>query len=316
MKKEENITTNPDTNIIEKKAKSSKVKNVSSKTENKEIAVVEEKSKTVKKVPKKHQEKLPKKKLPKMFKKKYSAKGLKKKLLSKIFIAEDKKYVTSLFEETKIGKKEKIVFKIPDDKLFSLVELKRLKVLAKQINKQKGTVKFIPLFLFIIIVVSVFLFTDLILKIGLKSTLQSIFKAKTSIGSVHLDYMESSLSIKNLVVADKEAPMTNLFQFDSIIFDIDINRLLQKSIVIDEIEAAGFAMGTERQTSGELIIKEKVKKEKKPKEPIIKPEFIENAKAKFSTELQKMFGKFDPKVILETTYKSLKTPVVAKRVTE
>ena len=49
MKKEENITTNPDTNIIEKKVKSSKVKNVSSKTENKEIAVVEEKSKTVKK---------------------------------------------------------------------------------------------------------------------------------------------------------------------------------------------------------------------------------------------------------------------------
>ena len=37
MKKEENITTNPDTNIIEKKAKSSKAKNVSAKTENKEI---------------------------------------------------------------------------------------------------------------------------------------------------------------------------------------------------------------------------------------------------------------------------------------
>ena len=127
---------------------------------------------------------------------------------------------------------------------------------------------------------SVFIFTDLILKIGLKSAFQGIFKAKVDIGYLHLDYMESSMTIKNLVVADKNAPMKNLFQFDSIVFDIDINRMLEKSIVIDEIEAAGFATGTERKTSGELVVKKKEKNENK--QPLIKPEFIEAAKTKIT----------------------------------
>ena len=214
-----------------------------------EIAVIEKKEKKpakTKKVSKKNTAKIPRKKLPKIYKKKYSPKKLKKKLLSKIFIADDKKYVESLFTEIKVGKREKTFYRIPDEKLFTPVESKRLKVLAKQIKKQKGTVKFIPLIVLVGIIACVFIFTDLILKIGLKSTCQKIFNAKTEIGYAHLDYLDSSLTLKNFVVANKDEPMTNLFEFESIVLDIDINRLLEKSVVIDEIEAAGFKTGTER----------------------------------------------------------------------
>lgn len=285
----------------------------------KEIA---QKPKKTKKVAKKDEAKIPRKKLPKLLKKKYNKKNLGKKLLSKIYIADDKKYVESLFVETKIGKKEKVFFLVPEDKKFTKAEIKRLKLIVNDVKKQKGAIKLLPLIIFVLIVASVFLFTDLILKIGLKSTLQNTFKAKANIGYVHLDYLESSLAIKNLEVANKDAPMTNLFQFDEIVMDIDINRLLQKSVVIDEITAVGFATGTERKTSGELIIKEKVKKEKKQKEKkekntngtLIKPELIENAKSRITTELQGIFAKFDPDTIIKSAYNSLQTPVVSNSI--
>jgi len=309
----------------QKTTKNSEITEIQEKTTTStEVTVIDKKNNKVskaKKVSKKHLANVPRKKLPKIYKKRYSKSQFKKKLLSKLYIADDKKYVESLFEEIKIGKKEKLFYKIPEDKLFSPVETKRLKVLAKQIKKQKGTVKFLPLILIIAIVASVFIFTDLILKIGLNATFQNIFKAKSSIGYIHLDYGKSSLEIKNLVVANKDAPMTNLFQFDSIVFDIDINRLLEKSVVIDEIEAAGFAMGTERKTSGELIIKpkkvkEKKVKEEKPKEPIIKPEFIESAKSKVTGDLQELFAKFDPDTIIKSIYGSLQTPVVSENISK
>ena len=312
-KKEEKTSTT--TSATTSKKTSTKKTSETNSEETKEVVAVvpEEKTKQVKKTPKKHTPSIPKKKLPKLFKKKYSKRQFKKSLLSKIYIEEDKKYINSIFIEKKHPKKEKYFLSIDDEKLFTPVEVKHLKELAKQINKQKGTIKFIPLFIFIGIVASVFIFTDLILKIGLKSAFQGIFKAKVDIGYLHLDYMESSMTIKNLVVADKNAPMKNLFQFDSIVFDIDINRMLEKSIIIDEIEAAGFATGTERKTSGELVVKKKEKNENK--QPLIKPEFIEAAKTKITTELQKVFAKFDPQAILDSTYNSLQTPVVAQNVT-
>ena len=208
-----------------------------SSEETTEIAVVDKKEKKIaktKKVSKKNTAKIPKKKLPKIYKKKYSPKKFKKKLLSKIFIADDKKYVESLFDEIKVGKKEKTFYRIPDEKLFTPVESKRLKLLAKQINKQKGTVKFIPLFILAGIIACVFIFTDLVLKIGLKTTCQKVFNAKTEIGYVHLDYMDSSLTLKNFVVANKDEPMKNLFEFESIVLDIDPGKLFE--IDLDEFK--------------------------------------------------------------------------------
>lgn len=290
-----------------------------SSEETTEIAVVDKKEKKIaktKKVSKKNTAKIPKKKLPKIYKKKYSPKKFKKKLLSKIFIADDKKYVESLFDEIKVGKKEKTFYRIPDEKLFTPVESKRLKLLAKQINKQKGTVKFIPLFILAGIIACVFIFTDLVLKIGLKTTCQKVFNAKTEIGYVHLDYMDSSLTLKNFVVANKDEPMKNLFEFESIVLNIDINRLLEKSIVIDEIEAAGFKTGTERKTSGALPLKVKKEKEKDeaPKEPLLKPEYVEGAKNKVTGELQALFEKFNPETIIDSVYNSLQTPIVSKNI--
>ena len=65
---------------------------------------------------KKEQKKFPTKELPRLFKKKYTEKKLNKKIYSKIYVPEDKKYIQSLFVEcgTK-GKKNIQLFAISKD---------------------------------------------------------------------------------------------------------------------------------------------------------------------------------------------------------
>ena len=60
-------------------------------------------------------------KLPKIFRKKYNTKSLKRKLLSRIYIDDDRKYVEALFE------KDDKVLQIPDSRTFDKAEVKRLK---------------------------------------------------------------------------------------------------------------------------------------------------------------------------------------------
>ena len=81
------------------------------------------------------------KKIPSIFRKKYTSKKLQKKILKKLFIPADKTYIESLFVEIeKKGKKQIPIFAIPSEivQKFDKKERKRLKIIAKQIKKQKG----------------------------------------------------------------------------------------------------------------------------------------------------------------------------------
>ena len=88
------------------------------------------------------------KKIPSIFRKKYTSKKLQKKILKKLFIPADKTYIESLFIEVeKKGKKQIPIFAIPAESIqnFDKKEKKRLKIIAKQIKKQKGRINFVPL---------------------------------------------------------------------------------------------------------------------------------------------------------------------------
>ena len=76
-------------------------------------------------------------KLPKIFKRRYNPKSLKRKLLSRIYIEDDREYVKGLFEENDR------ILQIPDDRTFDKAEIKRLKDMASQIKSQKGRVHII-----------------------------------------------------------------------------------------------------------------------------------------------------------------------------
>ena len=122
------------------------------------------------------------KKLPKIYKKKYSQKSFKKKILKKIYVQSDKTLVQNLFEESK-DKKDNPIFVVPLEKMIATKDFKRLKLVAKQIKKQKGGIKFIPLvacLVFVsVLVFAITVFKNPLIEKLLVSSLQGVFKAKT-----------------------------------------------------------------------------------------------------------------------------------------
>ncbi len=172
--------------------------------------------------------------------------------------------------------------------------VKAQKAAAKKAKKdakmaKAKSVKWIPLIIVVALVAAIILSTDFILKTGIRLASQSAFGARCDIENVHLVFMNSSLEIHGFQQGDASDPMHNLFQFDSLICDIDINQLLSKHVAIDEMTVAGLALGTDRAESA--YIEPKAKKEKKETVPDT---------AKNAGQTEPLIPKFDYTGILKT----------------
>ena len=165
-------------------------------------------------------------KLPKIFRKKYNPKSLKRKLLSRIYIDDDREYVKGLFEQN-----EKTL-QIPDSRTFEKDEIKRLKNMASQIKSQKGRVHIIWITALVILIAAmvtlVNIYKNPLVKRGLQYALENIFWAKADIDYVNLKIFDSSLVIKGVAVANKDKPMENLFEIGNISVDFNLVELLKK----------------------------------------------------------------------------------------
>ena len=218
-----------------------------------ELAVQEDK----KKVParkKKEPKTFPKKKLPRMLKKKYSQKKFNRKILKRLYIPRDQEFMAAMFVESGEGKKMRL--SIPDDRVFTKQELVRLKTLSKEIRKQKGRVKFMPLIasvsLVILMVSAVLIFKDPLIKKGLRSVMQSAFGAKVDIAYLHLGILDSNFTIRGLEVANRNNTMKNLFEIGGLTVDFDLLQLLRKRFVSDEMSVTDVRVNTDRETDGAL----------------------------------------------------------------
>ncbi len=98
------------------------------------------------------------------------------------------------------------------------------------------------------------------IKSGLESLLESSFDARASIHTVEIDYSASKLKLTDVSVADKDAPMTNLFELQSVVIDCNFYAALTGRVIIDEMSVEGLQLATPRTFSGELT---KSKNEKK-----------------------------------------------------
>jgi hypothetical protein len=131
------------------------------------------------------------KKIPSLFRKKYTAKKLEKKIYKRLYVPEDKKYVKGLFVEVeKKGAKEIPIFAIPPEKAEQLAkkDMKRLKLLAKQIKSQKGRVNFIPLIVTVAFIAAIpicfSMFKNVLIKKAITTVCEKIFEAKCDIEKV------------------------------------------------------------------------------------------------------------------------------------
>lgn len=277
-----------------------------------ELAVQEDK----KKVParkKKEPKTFPKKKLPRMLKKKYSQKKFNRKILKRLYIPRDQEFIAAMFVESGEGKKMRL--SIPDDRVFTKQELVRLKTLSKEIRKQKGRVKFMPLIasvsLVILMVSAVLIFKDPLIKKGLRSVMQSAFGAKVDIAYLHLGILDSNFTIRGLEVANRNNTMKNLFEIGGLTVDFDLLQLLRKRFVSDEMSVTDVRVNTDRETDGAL-----------PEDyaQTARLERLKTQVTNFTLEkagvvknsVSEIFAQYDPETLVKNFYDQLTIPGLAK----
>ena len=252
-------------------------------------------------------------KLPKIFKRRYNPKSLKRKLLSRIYIEDDREYVKGLFEENDR------ILQIPDDRTFDKAEIKRLKDMASQIKSQKGRVHIIWIATLVILIATmvtlVNIYKNPLVKRGLKYALENIFWARADIDYVNLKIFDSSLVIKGVAVANKDKPMENLFEVGNISVDFNLTELLKKKFVMDLAQCTGITYGTPRKTSGALpesVLKAKKEKQRKRDEAFEKKkqELLDALAANTKDEITDIIGFYDPEEFLKESINSLQTPAM------
>lgn len=265
---------------------------------------------------KKPEKTVPAKKLPKLFRKTYSEKKYEKQLLKKFYIEADKKFVEKLYSPSK-DKKGRAVMVSDVNAEITKADLAKYKLLAKQIAQQKGGIKLIPLLAVVILIaaigIGVTLFKNIIIEKVLTSAMQGIFGAKTDIAKVDFQFFNASLEIDGLEQANKDSPMKNLFQIDSIKTSFNLTDLLRGKFHAEELSVEGVAIDTDRKKSGELPKKPTKTKEEKKTESALsekKKELTELAAA----QLKEMFDNYNPAKMLENLQNELKSPAVATEI--
>jgi uncharacterized protein (TIGR03545 family) len=271
-------------------------------------------------------------KVPRILTKKYTEKKLNHKFYKKIYIPDDKKFLESYFVQCEEkSKKGEILYSVPKTTKLSKKDGKRLKLICKEIKKQKFGIKLAPLIAIVVFVcaicVTVTLTKNIILRAVITNSCESIFQAKTDIDYLNLKFSDSSFTLKGLQIANKDEPMKNLIQIDSIVLDFEFSQLLKGRVIADELSVNGVATNTDRKTSGDLTAKRLAKLEKKRAKQAAKAakknnsEFMKNLKSKSDAALNVLtesvtglFDKYNPQTIAENCYNQLQTPDVAKDV--
>lgn len=256
------------------------------------------------------------KKLPGIFKKTYKEKAYSKNLLKKFYIEADKKFVEKLYSPSQ-DKKGRNIMVCNKSVEITKADLKRYKLIAKQIKMQKGGIKLVPLIAVAVLVAvlsaGVSLFKNIIIEKAITSAMQGIFGAKTDIAKVDFQFFNASLEINGLEQANKDSPMKNLFQIDSIKTSFNLTDLLRGKFHAENLSVEGVALDTERKKSGELPIKPAKTKEEKQTESALsakKQELSEEASAK----LKEMFDSYNPEKMLENLQNELESPAVASQI--
>lgn len=255
------------------------------------------------------------KKLPPLFKKSYTTEKYEKKIGKHIYIKTDREFIDKIFVPAK-DKKSRDIVKVDLTKNLPKNDVKRYKVLAKQIKSQKGGIKIVPLLAVVILIAAIgicfTLFKNVIIKKGITSAMQGIFQAKTDIEKVDFQFFGSSIDIRGLQQANKDEPMKNLFQMDDIMIDFNLTDLCRGKFHAENLIVAGVALGTDRKTSGELPAK--VKKEKKTSEESEISKKAEELKTAAMNSLLAMFADYNPEKMLSDLQDELKSPTLAAEI--
>lgn len=198
-------------------------------------------------------------KLPKihpLFRKKYTEKQYQKKIVKKLFVPADRKFVESLFTTAKDPKKGHTVYELKADAVPAAAQVKRLNGIAKQLKKQKGRFNLssvvAALLCIAVLVLALTVFRNQIARAALTATFEGTFGAKTEIGKIDFNLLDAKFTIEGLSVANKAEPMKNLFSVGKSELYFNLLELTRGKVVAKNLEITGVTWNTARAVSGAL----------------------------------------------------------------
>ena len=173
--------------------------------------------------------------------------------------------------------------------------LKRLFAVADR--NSKGPIKIFPLALTGIVVGGMVIFFTVfanpLLEAAMEAGLEAAFEAKSDVNRLRLSLFKFSIAIDSITVANRDEPMTNLFEMGKMRIKLKPEAVLRGKVYIEEIRADSIQFGTPRTVSGALPSKPpKVKKEK----------------AKSDTPPLVDLQNFDAKGLLDREFDQLRAP--------
>jgi len=177
-------------------------------------------------------------------------------------------------------------------------DVKKLKDILKWIKtNKKSPIKFVPIaFAGVITAVIVIFFTvfaNPLLASLLETALEAAFEAKADVSGFRLSIIDFVIKIDHITVANKNAPMTNLFEMGKAGIKMKPEAVLRGKIYIEEIRADTIQFGTPRKVSGAL--------------PGWTPK-VKEKKSLFDGPPLVDLQNFDAKALLNQEFDKLKTP--------
>lgn len=261
------------------------------------------------------QKKIPAKKLPGILLKTYTKSQFESKILSKIYIEEDKKLILSVFEEDE----KKGTFAVSKEAEFDKDQFKKIEKIGKDIKANGARFKLIPFLAVACFVaalcITVTIFKNPVTKWLIESGCESVFGAKTEVSSVNVELTGISIKVNGLSVGDKnsEEGMKNLFVAEQIVLDVSLADALRGKFICNEISVTGMDFGTDRKTSCLLPAKAE-----EVKEAAEESEFMKSVKGRSASavndvkaQLETLLGGSNPDEIWKNLQSQMKTQAAA-----
>ena len=230
--------------------------------------------------------------VPGVFKKPVPQKKFEKGYVKYIEHPQDKKFFIECFEQ------QDDTYVIRSN--LTKDNVKRLNGILKWVKRnKKGPIKVVPIIFAAAVTAAVIIFFTVfanpLLGSALESALEAIFEGKSDVHNFRLSVLKFRVNIGGITVANRDAPMTNLFELGSTTISLKPEAVLRGKVYIEDISANDIKFGTARKTSGALP--ERPKKEKKKKEKAVNdgPPMID-------------FANFDAMALLNQEYDKLSTP--------
>ncbi len=193
------------------------------------------------------------KKLPKILRKEYSDKKYRRRLLSRVHTEKGRKLLAEHFAQGDDGIYRPAAAGAPDTDDARNKELARL---AKEIKKNRSAVRKGRVTLVLLVLVGVVAFNlllkNMLLERAAELGLEEAFRAEAHVDNLRFSALGGTLTIDSIRVADRDAPMENLFEVGPLVFRMIPPELLKGNVVIEEIAAEALQFGTPRERSGAL----------------------------------------------------------------